>query len=298
MLLKDLVVSECNIRDVDVEVLDIEGLKDSIASQGLISKIILRPTADDKYEIIAGQRRYLALKEIHGEDYELPKESYKVFYTLDDRDAVLLSVSENTQRRELSPFEMNKAALKLNQVVGLSDKDIAKYLNITPYRLKRIIALSADKNKMTEEIREELKKPDNQAKFSDAHWDKLKNVEDKETIKDVYEQIVDKSLPPRDVPKIIGAIEKVRKAENNATQPNAYCSGSTDDGAPDNPGGVIQYAHKGELSLEENGDNKILRVKGRGEDEEVPIDHYLEYLRHPEKFKCTVTFRLKVIPLD
>lgn len=295
MQLKDLVVSDCNIRDIDAEALDIEGLKDSIANTGLISKIILRKNSEDKYEIIAGQRRYLALKELNGEDYDLPEESCKVFHTLDDRDAVLLSVSENTQRRELSPFEMNKAALKLNQVVGLSDKDIAKYLNITPYRLKRIMCLSADKTRMTDEIREELKKPDNQAKFTDAHWDKLKDVEDKDVLKDVYEQIVEKSLPPKDVPMILGAIEKARIAQDRA---EASSPQETSAGAPEDPGGVIQYVHKGDLILEENGDQKTLRVKGRGEDEEVPIEHYLEYLRHPEKFKCKLSFRLKVIPLD
>jgi ParB family chromosome partitioning protein len=298
MQLKDLVVSDCNIRDIDAEALDIESLKESVSSIGLISKIILRKNIEDKYEIIAGQRRFLALKEIHGEDYDLPEESYKIFHTLDDRDAVLLSVSENTQRRELSPFEMNKAALKLNQVVGLTDKDIAKYLNITPYRLKRIMALSADKNRMTDEIREELKKPDNQAKFSDAHWDKLKDVDDKDTIKDVYEQIIEKSLPPKEVPKILGAIERAKAAQKHAESNGSSSLQQSNDGAPEDPGGVIQYAHKGELILEEDGDEKTFRVKGRGEDEEVPIEHYLEYLRHPEKFKCKVSFRLKIIPLD
>jgi len=58
--------------------------------------------------------------------------------------------------------------------------------------------------------------------------------------------------------------------------------------------GPMEYVHKGELILEKIEDKEILKVIGKGEDAEVPIETYLEYLRNPEKFKCFVTFKLKI----
>jgi len=112
MKLKELVVSPLNVRIKSNE----EGifeLSESIKENSLISKIVLREV-DGKLEIIAGQRRYKALLSLLGEDAELPPEDYVVFKDLSDKEAFILSISENTHRLDLSPMELNKAGLKLN----------------------------------------------------------------------------------------------------------------------------------------------------------------------------------------
>jgi hypothetical protein len=102
------------------------------------------------------------------------------------------------------------------------------------------------------------------------------------------------------VPSIIKAIEKQYDQENpplgdENTKPAKTAVEQSEIEGP------IEYKHKGELKLELHGDEKILKVVGKGaenEDETVPIEHYMEYLLHPEKFRCFVTFKMKVKPVD
>jgi len=293
--LQEIEISSCNVRQIDSDT-DVDSLIESIKNHQLISKMVVRKTAEGKYELVAGQRRFKALMELHGPEHELNDSEVVIRENMSDEDAFLLSIEENTQRLDLSPMEMNRAGLRLNQM-GFKDKDIARALNISPHRLKRIYHLSEDGHRIPEEAKEELKKPVEQATFNDAHWEKLRNVDDEDVVKDVVDFIKKKDTPPREVPTVIKAVEKQYKDVGDGTGKTSYTAGD-DDGAPENPGGPIEYAHKGELTLEVNGDEQTLRVAGKGEEAEVPVEHYLEYLRHPEKFKCMVTFKLKVIPRD
>jgi len=299
MLLKDLVVSKCNVREPKTDDEGIKDLKDSIKKYSLISKILLRPGKGGKFEIIAGQRRYLALLELLGEDHELPTEDYVLLEELDDERAYILSITENTQRLDLSPVELNKAILTLNGY-KYSDKEIAKILNITPHRFKRLSTLAQDIKRIPETGQAELHKPIEESLFNDAHLDRVKNIENEDIIKDVVDYIIDKESPPREVPSIIKAIEKQYDQENpplgdENTKPAKTAVEQSEIEGP------IEYKHKGELKLELHGDEKILKVVGKGaenEDETVPIEHYMEYLLHPEKFRCFVTFKMKVKPVD
>lgn len=71
------------------------------------------------------------------------------------------------------------------------------------------------------------------------------------------------------------------------------------EGAAGEPAGPIEYEHKGELVLEVNDGKETIKVIGKGEDDkEIPIDHYMEYLRHPDKFKVMVKFKMTVKPVQ
>jgi len=290
MLLKELMVSPFNARgNKDDE--GIETLSESIKENTLISKIILRKVKT-KYEIVAGQRRYKALLALLGEDAELPEEDY-ILKDLDDEHAYLLSINENTQRLAFSPLQLNSAVLRLNSW-GYKDKEIAKILNVTPHRLKRLSTLGQDLKHMPEAAKVELAKPLEESHFNDSHWDKIRTIENEEVVKDVVDYIIEKETPPREIPTIIKAIEKQYENTSDsapAKEPNE----------PPPAEGPIEYVHKGELVLEIHGEEKTLKVLGKGtenESETVPIDHYMEYLMHPDKFRCFVSFKLKVKPVE
>lgn len=301
--LKDLVVSDRNVRQLrDDE--DVDGLAKSIENRKLISKIVLRPSrASDgtvigsQCEVVAGQRRYKALVKIHGEDYTLPEDEYIFIEDLDDKEAFLLSLEENVYRKDLTPLELNKAAVELNHM-GFKDKEVAERLNVTPHRLKRLYALSEDKNRIPAAALEELKKSREEAKFTDAHWQKLRNIDNDEVVKDVVDFIIEKECPPRDVPTIVKGVEKRLGVEEGPGKGASSASTPVDDGAPADPGGPIKYRHKGELVMEEYGDDKVFRIYGKEEEEKVDVEHYMEYLRHPDKFRCFVDFKLTVKPRD
>jgi len=296
--LKDLRISDLNVRNRHDESEDLSDLIQSIQTNRLISKLVIRTTKDGYYEIVAGRRRYLALLQLKGNEYELDESEYVLRDDLDDKDALLLSIAENQQRLTLSPVDLNKAALMLNNKFGIrSEKELAKILNIPQARLKRVLHLSEDSHKMTPEVRAELSKPSDQALVNDSHWDVIRHVEKPEVIKDVVDYIMDKGATSKELPALIKSIEKNYVQMNEPVDPEKGASVKA--GKPEDTAGTrIEYAHKGELVLEERDGAMTFKVLGKGEDEEVPIEHYLEYLRNPVKFKCYITFKLRIDPID
>jgi len=300
MKLNDLVVSECNVRQPRDED-DLESLTESIKSESLISKLVLRACPEPgKYEVVAGQRRFRAMVDAFGAEHDLDESDYVLKMNLSDDDAFILSLEENQQRLNLSPLELARAAVKLNQM-GRNDKEVAKKLNITSARLKRVQALLPEVRRMPQVAREELSKPLDQSLFTDAHWDKLKKEEDPEIVKDAVDYIVGHESPARDVPGILTGVRKKFGATGDSGPSaggNASAVRPVDDDDSQSAEGPIVYSHKGDLTLVEQDGKMSFRVYGKGEDEEIPVEHYLEYLRHPDKFKCQVTLKLKIKPID
>jgi ParB/RepB/Spo0J family partition protein len=295
MKLSDIVISKQNVRAGADEGDEFENLKLSIKKDSLIHKIVLRSTKEkDKYEVVAGGRRFRALKAIHPDTYELKDTEYTLYPDMTDDQALLWSVEENTQRLAFSSLELNRAGLILNQR-GLKDKDIAQKLNVTVHRLKRILDLSADFHKMPDVVKQELAKLPEDARLTDAHWDKIsKELEDKEVIQEVADYIIEKEVPAKEVPSIIKMVANNRKAAGkDLPEEETVIKDKKEEDA-----GPIEYSHKGELIMEEKAGKMIFKVLGKGEDEEVPVDQYLNYLRNPGKFKCYVTFKMKVVPID
>ncbi|MCK5091361.1 MAG: ParB/RepB/Spo0J family partition protein, partial [Gammaproteobacteria bacterium] len=83
--------------DMHSETLD--ELAESIRAQGVVQPIVVRPIARDKYEIIAGERRWRA-SQLAGLD-KVPA----VIKHFDDQTAAAVSLIENIQRENLNPLE-------------------------------------------------------------------------------------------------------------------------------------------------------------------------------------------------
>lgn len=90
----------------------------SIASQGILSPILVRPTDDgDKaYEIICGHRRWLAACETGS--LTVPA----VMRVMDDQEAQLCTLIENTHREDMTPWQ---EAQLIGELLARPDWDIA-----------------------------------------------------------------------------------------------------------------------------------------------------------------------------
>jgi len=305
MKLADLQVSIFNARQSHSEE-DVIDLGSSINKYGMVSKIILRKRGD-YYEVIAGGRRYMVLKQLHGEDYELPESDYILMDDLTDQEALVISIQENQQRTPLSPFDMAQIIRKLRKDFEVSEEEILKILNINNYRYKRLLNLIKDWDEIkAPEIKEELKKPEGVSSFTDAHWERMRKVENPDVVKDVFDWIMDKQCPPADLPLVIKGIEHNHKKEKEAVEggsessdamPKAKSFENKEEVAPVLEG-PIEYEHKGELTLIGKGKKRILSVSDDRETVEVPVSHYIEFLKYPEQFKCYVSFKLTVKPIE
>jgi len=104
-------------RDMDPEKL--EELSASIRAQGVIQPIVVREIAPDRYEIVAGERRWRA-SQLAGLA-EVPV----VVRELDDRTVVAMALIENIQREDLNPLEEAQALQRLIDEFSLTHAEAA-----------------------------------------------------------------------------------------------------------------------------------------------------------------------------
>ena len=132
-------------RDFDPEAL--QELADSIRAQGLIQPIVLRPLADQRYEIIAGERRWRAAQ-LAG-----LSEIASLVRDVDDEAAMAMALIENIQREDLNPVEEAAALQRLQQEFGLTQQEVADAVGksrSTVANLLRLMALEADVRRLLE----------------------------------------------------------------------------------------------------------------------------------------------------
>lgn len=97
-------------------------LSDSIKQNGVLQPILVRKKGD-KYEIVAGERRYQASK-LAG-----LKEIPAIIRDIDDAEVFQLALIENLQRSDLTPIEEARGYRKLLDTKGLTQEGLAKILS-------------------------------------------------------------------------------------------------------------------------------------------------------------------------
>lgn len=98
----------------------IQELAETIQAHGLLQPIILREYEPAKYEIIAGERRYRAMKLL---DWA---KAPAIVEKMNDHETASLALIENLQRSELSSVEEAQAYQKLMELNNLTQAKLAK----------------------------------------------------------------------------------------------------------------------------------------------------------------------------
>jgi len=84
-------------------------LESSVAAQGILQPILVRPLQDGTFQIVAGERRWRSAKKVHGDDYDIPVHIRE----MTDEQATAASASENIDRAAMSPAEEAEVAAKI-----------------------------------------------------------------------------------------------------------------------------------------------------------------------------------------
>ena len=132
-------------RDMSPEAL--EDLANSIRKQGVMQPIVIRPVGDQKYEIIAGERRWRA-SQLAGLD-KVPV----IVKDVPDDAAIAMALIENIQREDLNPIEEAIALQRLQQEFELTQQEVADAVGksrTTVTNLLRLMSLREDVRKMLE----------------------------------------------------------------------------------------------------------------------------------------------------
>jgi ParB family chromosome partitioning protein len=116
----DLISSNPYQPRMNFEPAALEELKKSILTNGLIQPITVRRTTANKYQLVSGERRLRAYKEIGYK--EIPAYIIQV-----DSDEIMLALAliENIQREKLNPIEVGKAYKRLMEECHLTQEQIA-----------------------------------------------------------------------------------------------------------------------------------------------------------------------------
>ena len=121
---------------------EIAALAEDIQEHGLNHPVTVREGTGGRYELVAGERRWLAAKQAG-----LPHVLARI-RSLDDFAAHLISVGENNLRANLSPWEMSLEAARLLQHAKECDRphtqrDLARYLNRNVSLVNHQLAIAA-----------------------------------------------------------------------------------------------------------------------------------------------------------
>ncbi len=165
-------------------------LKMSILENGLIQPITVRRTGENQYELISGERRLRACKDIGYK--EIP--SYII--QVETKEAMLaLSLIENIQREELNPIEVAVAYRRLMTECNMSQDEIAKQVGKNRSTVTNTIRLL----KLPREIQQSII----ENKISAGHARALINLPNEQLQISIKNQIIKKNLSVRNVEELV-----------------------------------------------------------------------------------------------
>ncbi len=130
-------------KDINPERL--QELADSIKAQGVIQPIVVRQIAHEKYEIVAGERRWRAAQLAGLSQVPI------VIKDIDDRSAMAIALIENIQREDLNPLEEAEALRRLLDEFGMTHQLIADSIGksrATVSNLLRLLELHPEVKKL------------------------------------------------------------------------------------------------------------------------------------------------------
>lgn len=113
----------------------LQELAESIKAQGVMQPILVRPIADGRHEIVAGERRWRAAR-IAG------LASVPVLVRdISDRQALAAALIENIQREDLNPLEEASGIARLTQEFGLTHAAAAEALGKSRVAVSNLLRL-------------------------------------------------------------------------------------------------------------------------------------------------------------
>ena len=175
-----------------------EELKESIKKHGIIQPIIVRKMANG-YEIVAGERRLRAAKEIG------LKKIPAIIKTFNNEKSLEIALVENIQREDLNPVEQANAFKRLIDEFNLTQQELAEATG----KSRALVANTIRLLKLNPEIQKNI----SEGKISFGHAKLLLSIEDEEVQKAVCDRIIANDLSVRDTERLIKNIEKLPKKQ-------------------------------------------------------------------------------------
>ena len=184
---------------------NLEDLKNSIKERGVIQPIIVRRSSEDdfKYEIIAGERRWLASQ--NAGLNEIPA----VIIEADDLKSLEFAIVENVQRHDLNSIEEAQGYKKLMDDYGYDQDKVAKFIGKSRAHIANCLRLLSLPNNVIELIEN--------SQISQGHAKILVGLENSFFI---AKKIIDKKLSVRQSENLVRLFKNPTKAKSSNRSSN------------------------------------------------------------------------------
>jgi len=183
----------------------IEELSRTIHTHGVIQPIVVRSTANNQYEIIAGERRYRAMKKLQWT--EVPA----IVRNLTDKETASIALIENLQREELTAIEEAVAYQKLLELHELTQEALAQRLG----KGQSTVANKLRLLKLPEEVQQAILK----RQISERHARALIAIKDPTLQLDILQQSIEHDWNVRQLEEHIHALLHPEAVEQEEEMP-------------------------------------------------------------------------------
>jgi ParB family chromosome partitioning protein len=178
-------------------------LANSIREHGVIQAITVRRVAPDKYELVAGERRWRAAKEAG-----LKTIPAYVLGVENDRKMLEYAIIENVQRTQLNPIEEAEAYDRLIRECNLTQEEVSEKIGKDRTTISNFLRLL----KLSESIRHSLRKGD----LGMGHAKAVMSLQDPASQESLWNRALTESLSVRRLEELARAISRDIVAPANA----------------------------------------------------------------------------------
>ena len=186
----------------DFDDAQIQTLADSINEYGLISPIIVRPIADERYQIVAGERRWRACKMAGVTEIPI------IIKDLDEEETAKIALIENLQRSDLNPIEESSAYKQLMDNYGLTQEAVSRIVG----KSRSVIANSVRLLSLPEKIQDMLKN----GSITVGHAKALAAISDEEYMTELAEKAASGEITVRNIEKAAQLQNEEQKSERSS----------------------------------------------------------------------------------
>lgn len=198
------------------EVFDDRALQElaaSIKEHGVIQPIIVRKIGE-KYEIIAGERRYKA-SALAGLT-TIPA----IVRNLDDKESSKVALLENLQRRDLSPIEEARTYQKILELDQLTQEELARTMGKSQGAIANKLRLLT----LPDEVQDALLND----QISERHARSLLNIPDQKKQTDLLKKVIETKMTVRELDAEIKAMNEADSSSAESPQKTRFLPSDSD----------------------------------------------------------------------
>lgn len=171
-----------------------EELMRSIKEKGVLQPILVRKITEGLYECVAGERRLRAAKKLGLKTVPV------IIKELSDEEALLVSIMENLQRKDLNPMEIALAYKNLMERFGYTQEEVAEKVGKDRATVANFLRLL----KLPKEIQDDLLAE----RLTAGHGKALLSLPTEELQLKARKIILEKNLSVRETEKLVEALKR------------------------------------------------------------------------------------------